>query len=1000
MPPTVLEPKSPVAMAKVLASMVLNRDLDSPSRPQPMDMPIDEEKLAAMIRAERKMSGFGGGVRRESFPGKHSHTPDVSFNCEEAFIGDKTYSSDVTHDEGMSFVYNARSSTPVSAHDIPLPPTVQSTRSDPGVVVEPPSNATPKSGLEVSLSTPTLGLEGLNALSTTVPKLRTTYSPSPLAFEVDNETEGKDGFPSCEPDFFPPQRNNPSERIQLKSGPVPPVAGLKSISARTAALRFILPECSAKLNPCVVVEPPSNATPKSGLEISLSTPTIGLEGLNASSTTAPKLRTTYSPSPLAFEVDNETEGKDGFPSCEPDFFPPQRNNPSERVKLKSGPVPPMAGLKSISARTAALRFILPEDSLMEMDSILDVHEPQATKPRSATPEPSGAPQERESADSGQQGSPTTIEWNSQGGVGSTESNPAPHKANGSYFEDEHTLNLASLGLNGVGNTLLVDMSLDQLRSKSNQVEQGNATFGGSSFAIADSSATEWSAGAMLEAQTPKRTASNTLPHMEDIEMSVEATVRKPRSPSGWGFSDAVVDALRSGRALHRATNSIPSVSDTIRPTNSADGADERPIGKPTWPRSAASLRRTESFTSYSHSNTAEPRQYPGSAVPIQRTRSTMSLRRTSSVTSYQPDFMRPHSRTSVVNVDSDSDEPYTPPVPTVPRGSSRRSSIYALPEPGNPNDYPASYFERPGSVASIYDRPTSAASVRPTSAASIRPPSAASIRTSSTRPTSAASSLRSGSATTSRRVPGAHLQPSTVEGELAQGMETLMRGGMRKISPTLNARSAQEAQHVRSTKIAGVEGVATQDHRGTPRSGIRQLSGSSAAGTKPGLGPLKTLGTKILSGVPGSKHLIGPSTRSTAVGTGTAARTMSAASGRSMPMAVGSGTRSTTSTLRSQSSTQSSAVRPRATTLGLFAPNGGPGAGQEPKKPTHKASSASISATPSTSRILRPPATTSSIRTLGARGTNVTPGPARAAATAGSIASLREAMKSKETSKR
>ncbi|KAL5635141.1 hypothetical protein ACGC1H_002987 [Rhizoctonia solani] len=865
-----------------------------------MDMSIDEEKLAAMIRAERKMSNFGGGVRRESFPGKHLHTPDASFNCEDVSIGDKSYSSDVTHDEGMSFVYNARSSTPVSAHEIPLPPTAQRTGSDPGIVVEGPSNALSESELKTSLSIPTLGLEGLGTSS---------KAPSP--------------------------------------------------------------------------------------------------------------RTTYSRSPLAFEVDNNTEEKNKIPSCEAEFVPAQRKNPSERAQLKSGPIPPVAGLKPISARTAALRFILPEDSLMEMDSILDVQFPggmedeftaafarlalgpsgesQVTKPRSATPEPSRVSQERESTGSGQQGSPTTIKRNLKGEVGSTESHLTPHAANKSYLEDEHTLNLASLGLNGVGNTLLLDMSLDQLRSKPREVEHGNATFGGSSFAMMDSSAAECSTKAMLEAQTPKRTALNSLPDVEDSEMNVEATVKKTRPVNGRVVSDAVVDALRSGRALHRATNSVSSISDTVRFTNATDGTDERPIGKQVWPGSTASLRRTGSFASYSHI-TAESRQYPGSAVPIQRTRSTLSLRRTSSAISYQPDFTRPHSRTSVVDVDSDDDQPYMPPVPTVSRGSSRRSSIYALPEP---NDYPASYFERPTSVASIYDRPTSAASVRPTSAASIRPPSAASIRTSSTRPTSAASSLQSGSATSARRVSGAYPQPSPVEDELVKGMESLMRGGMRKIPST--PHNTQETQNVRSTKVAGVESGVTQDYRGVPRSGIRPLSGMSApraTGTNPGLGPLKTPGSKIIPGVPGSKQAIGPSTRSTAAGTGSAAKTMSAASGRSVPKIAGLGTRSAASTLRSQSSTQSSTVRLRATTLGLFAPDGGPGAGQESKKLTHKPSASSISATPSITRSLRPPTSTSSIRTLGARGTNVTAGPTRPAATAGSIASLREAMKSKETSKR
>ncbi|CAE6530283.1 unnamed protein product [Rhizoctonia solani] len=869
-------PTSPIPMAKVLAPVILNRSPDSPSqshKPAPMDISIDEEKLADMMRAERRMSGFGGGVRRESFPGKHSHTPDASFNCEEMSIGDKTYSSDISH-EGMSFVYNARSSTPVPSHEIALPSATQRTKTEPDMVVEPPSHV------------------------------------------------------------------------------------------------------------------PSESTPKDSLPVS----TLGPEGLGTSYT-ASNPRTTHPRSPLAFEVDNDTQGRDKLTSRETEFVLPQRKGSSERAQLKSGPIPPVTGLKSVSARAAALRFILPEDSLMEMDSILDVQfpggiedeftaafarlalggpssEPQVTKPQATTSEPSRVPQERGSTGSNQPGSLATIKQTLKDEVGSTKSNPTSGEVNGSYLEDEHTLNLASLGLNGVGNTLLLDMSLDQLRSKPSEVEPGNATFGGASFAIPDSSATESSTSAVLEVQTPKRT-TNLLPQVEDGEMGVEATVKKPRTTNGRVVSDAVVDALRSGRALHRATNSIASVSDAIRLTNMVNRADETPSGKQMWPGSTASLRRTGSFASYSHT-AAETRQYPGSAVPLQRTRSTMSLRRTSSVISYQPEFMRPYSRSSVADVDSDDERPYTPPVPTMSRGSSRRSSIYALPEP---NDRPTSYFERPSSVASIHDRPTSAASMRPTSAASIRPPSVASICTASTRPTSAASSLRSGSATSSRRVSGVCPQPSPVESEFAEGIH--------KVSPaSILARDTEEAHDARSTKV---EGGATQDRRGAVRSGIRQPSGSSvprAAGTL-GLAPPKALGSKILP-------------RSTVSGAGSAAKTMSAASGRAVPKTAGSGIRSAASTLRSQSSV----VRTRATTLGLFAPDGGPGAGQEPRKLTHKASSSSISSTPSTIRSLRPPATTSSIRTLGARGINDTARSTRPAATAGSIASLREAIRSKEPSKR
>ncbi|CAE6457110.1 unnamed protein product [Rhizoctonia solani] len=896
-------PTSPAATAQVLTPVALNQDPDSPAQLRktiPMEMSLDEDKLTAMVSPERKIGGFGEGVRRESFPRKYVHTPDVSFNCEE-FISDKSYSSDVTHDEGMSFAYNVRSSTPVSAHEVPIPPTVQRTRAGPDIV-EPASNALSEPASKVSRSTLSMGLEGLD---------------QPL-----------------------------------------------------------------------------------------------------------KPRTSHPRSPLSFEVDAGTEGKHAASTQESDLVPIKRDNPSGGLQLNGNFAPPAIGLKSISARAAALRFILPEDSLMEMDSILDVQfpggmedeftaafarlalgtsgsEPKVTEPR-LTPGSAVAPQERVLVGSDQHGSLAIVERKSQSGVGSTELNPVSDEANDSHLEDEHTLNIASLGLSGMGNTLLMDTSLDQLRSKPNEVEHGDVTFGGSSFMIANSSATGWSTGATLEAHTPKRTGSNPLPPVEGAEMGVEATVRKPQASNGRVTSEVLIDALRSGRALHRATSSVSSISGTTGLVNNMDRADERSIGKQVWPGSTASLRRTESFTTYPHPNTAEPRQYPGSAMPLQRTRSTMSLRRTSSVTSYQPDFMRPHSRASVVDVDSEEEQPYTPSIPTMSRGSSRRSSVYALPEPGIPSDHPASYFDRPSSVASIYDRPTSSASVRPTSAASIRPTSAASIRTSSTRSTSVAGSLRSESATSSRRVSGAHVRTSSAEDEFVNGMESHMRGGACKVPATPTARSNQDIQNIRNAKVAGVEGSAIKDKQGVPRSAIRPLGLStprpvgSALGAKSGLGLPKSLGPKILSGVPGSKQPVGSSTRAT--GLGSSAKTMSAASGRSVPITPGSGTRSTASTLRSQSSINPPAVRSRATTLGLFAPDGGPGEGQEPKKLAHKVSSASISATPSTTRILRPPATTSGTRTLVPRGTNAITGSTRAVA--GSIASLREAMKSKETSKR
>ncbi|CAE6429305.1 unnamed protein product [Rhizoctonia solani] len=867
----------------------------------------DEEKIAAMIRAGRNSIGFAEGIRRESFPRKHLHTPDVSFNCEEVFIGDKSYLSDVSHGEGMSFTYDARSSTPVPAHKIPLPSTVQRPRPDSDMADEQPpikpmaaldgSEAGP--GVSSSYDVRSVGMD----TSPAVLKAQMTQPRSPLAFEV-TET-GASG------------------------------SGISSKSA---------------------------------------------------SSTKPS------------------------PSRELKFAPLKLASSSETAHTKNGPTPSISGLKAMSARAAALRFILPDESLMEMDSILDVQFPggmedeftaafarlglgaggsetRAAKPRFSIPEPSAPRQKQQPTHSELPKPSVTVEQDSRSETNSTRSDPASGKARSSYLEDEQTLNIASLGLSGFGDTLLVDMSLDQLRPKAGGFEHGNTTFGGSSFTFANSSASEWNSRPVPEAQTPKQTTSNPLPLLEDVGVNVEATVKKPRASNGRVVSDAVIDALRSGRALHRATASIPGVISGPGLADRMNGADENPIRGQAWPGSTASLRRTESFASYS--NIAEPRQYPSSAV-LQRTRSAVSLRRTSSMTANQLDFMRPHSRASV-DLDSEDDQPFAPSVPMTSHGSSRRTLMYALPEPVISTDHPASYLERPSSAASsIYDRPTSAASMRPTSAAS--------IRTSSTRPTSVAGSLRSGSAASSRRVSAVHIQPSpTAEDELVNGMEALMRGDMCKTSPT---SATYESQSASSTRIASIKGSTIKDTPGATRSGLRQPAGFSTprpAGSglmaKSGLA-LRTVGSKVLSGVPGPSH---PGARPAAVGTGSAAKTMSAASGRSVPMTPVSGTRSATSTLRSQQFATPLTVRSRATTLGLFAPDGGPAAGQDPKRLTHKTSSSSISATPSITRSLRPPMSTSSARIIGTRGPNAVTGLPRVATKAGSIASLREVMKTKET---
>ncbi|CCO30320.1 hypothetical protein BN14_04347 [Rhizoctonia solani AG-1 IB] len=317
-----------------------------------------------MVRAGRNSIGFAEGIRRESFPRKHLHTPDVSFNCEEAFIGDKSYLSDVSHGEGMSFTYDARSSTPVPAHKIPLPSTVQRPRPD---------------------------------------------SDSDMADE---------------------------------QPPIKPMAALDGSEAG--------PGVSSSYD-------------------------VRLVGVDASPAVL-KAQMTQPRSPLAFEVTETGASGSGISSKSASSTKPGPSRELEFAPLK------------LATRAAALRFILPDESLMEMDSILDVQFPggmedeftaafarlglgaggsetRAAKPRFSIPEPSAPRQKQQPTHSELPKPSVTVEQDSRSETNSTRSDPASGKARSSYPEDEQTLNIASLGLSGFGDTLLVDMSLDQLRPK-------------------------------------------------------------------------------------------------------------------------------------------------------------------------------------------------------------------------------------------------------------------------------------------------------------------------------------------------------------------------------------------------------------------------------------------------------------------------------------------------------------------------------------------------------
>lgn len=59
---------------------------------------------------------------------------------------------------------------------------------------------------------------------------------------------------------------------------------------------------------------------------------------------------------------------------------------------------------------------------------------------------------------------------------------------------------------------------------------------------------------MSTAPKPTRLASNPLPGLDDMDVDVEATVKRPRINKTRIVSEAVVDALRSGRALQRSNS--------------------------------------------------------------------------------------------------------------------------------------------------------------------------------------------------------------------------------------------------------------------------------------------------------------------------------------------------------------------------------------------------------------------------------------------------------------
>lgn len=57
----------------------------------------------------------------------------------------------------------------------------------------------------------------------------------------------------------------------------------------------------------------------------------------------------------------------------------------------------------------------------------------------------------------------------------------------------------------------------------------------------------------VDCSAPRRDVSQPLPDVTGLAMGIEATVKKPMSSKGRVVSDAMVEDLRTGRALHRGT---------------------------------------------------------------------------------------------------------------------------------------------------------------------------------------------------------------------------------------------------------------------------------------------------------------------------------------------------------------------------------------------------------------------------------------------------------------
>ncbi|KAG9125686.1 hypothetical protein FRC07_006631 [Ceratobasidium sp. 392] len=707
-----------------------------------VDVEDGEEKKRSVLASSLLGADFAGGIRRESFPGTHAHAPEISFNIErvneEGFINDRTHLNDVAHQEHPE--ENKPTTTPVAIHSLSTP-----------VAQEP----IPEPGQDIDMGY-------------TIRMIPAPISPT--------RAERKE-FPLASPPRISTVDSSPVTAFKARTVPTwgPPTTRSASPTRIPSPTRVPSPVRRTAPTP-IITKPQVPAN----------------EGQNGS---FPKLKLDLG---------------QGF-----EFALTEDNHAAEPTPTKNGPFRPN-GLQTPASRAAAMRFVSAEMTLIEADSIMDVQLPDVVEDEATTgflwskggvhqaetmntlsrkvsvssrkrEEPVSKPEVLEPATMHKRQESTPI-FEVTPSVSppprvrsnSVASNLAANTSTSTCPDDEPTLNISALGLSALGNTLLVDTSLEQLTAQVGALGLGDGTFNGASFAAEYPSENERPKKQFMELKTPKvtRTASNPLPEHEtsDMDVDVEATVKKPKAIKGRVVSDAVIDDLRSGRALHRAASSVTNVGDII-----GSQAHRRSLSKASGVLALGEAARQGAFQhtdSASASLMVRPRT---SSVALQRTASATSSHHSGSgAPQCQTESIRSHSRASSVSEHDTEDETQrTRPSSTLSRPSSRLSSVYAASESSLK---PPTQAERPGSAASFNDRPSSVAS--------IRPPSVASIRTTSTRPESAASERPSSvvsvttSSTSANRpmLSGMSIHPVCTASEnlrhLARGMEEDVRKEM------------------------------------------------------------------------------------------------------------------------------------------------------------------------------------------------------------------------------